>query len=230
MPHWLEHVFGSAQVAVEAVLAGSAVVIGVLLPAAWVGRRRWAADSVEHSFDQPEDDDCALGIAEFASEVLSVETEIRVALGALGNFAGQQAVQLEIATERGLSTRMDPRVLQKVLRALVRHGIAQSSTRVLVSARRHGGRVQVEVTDDGQGAARVVQESRLRAPAQLVSLQGGTLEVRPRTGAGTTLVLRIPESTPAGEATSGSPSVGRSVVAASGRVDTLTRGAEVIIT
>ena len=65
--------------------------------------------------------------------------------------------------------------------------------RVLLSAIRLGGRVQIAVIDDGDGPAAAVQEAALRDMAQLVALQGGTIDVESRRGEGTTVLVRLPE-------------------------------------
>jgi signal transduction histidine kinase len=80
--------------------------------------------------------------------------------------------------------------MSDVLDNAIRHS---EGGRVLVAAGRHGGRVQIAVLDDGAAVERAEQEAHLRGAERLLALQGGTIEVSVRPGAGSTVVIRLPE-------------------------------------
>ncbi len=128
------------------------------------------------------------------SMALAVEQEARSVLQELSPAAREGLVRLEIAVQSGLEVRADPRVYRDVLAGLLRHAIAQApGGRVLLTAARHGGRVQVAVVDDGAGSDPRAQQSSLRDSERLIALQGGTLEINSRPGEGTTVVARWPD-------------------------------------
>ncbi len=191
MPRWLGEFSGSAQAVAETMLAVSGLIGGILLPAALVGRR--FPDGAAAWTDRETEDSAAPGMAEFASSVLEVESEIRSALREFEAHCARRPLRLEIGLEPGLQLRADRRALRSALRSLIDHGLSQANSRLLVSASRHGGRVQICVTDDGAGTDRALQQSRLRDAERMIALQGGTIEVRTRSGAGTTVVLRMAE-------------------------------------
>ena len=66
--------------------------------------------------------------------------------------------------------------------------------RVLITAARRGGRVQISVTDGGAGADRVGVSATLRDTESLIAMQGGTFEIVARPAEGTTLVARWPDA------------------------------------
>jgi hypothetical protein len=66
---------------------------------------------------------------------------------------------------------------------------------VLVTAGRHGGRVQIGVTDDGAPADRLAIEGQLREVSETCALQGATLEVQTFQPGGAAVLIRLPDST-----------------------------------
>jgi signal transduction histidine kinase len=146
-----------------------------------------------------------LGQTPFVSTELDVAAEMRDVLHLMAAEAARHLVQLEFAVQPDLSVRSDRIALRTVLAELLRNAIRHTpGGRVLLSATRLGGRVQIAVIDDGVGPDAAVQEAALREIAQLVALQGGNVEVESHQGEGTTVLVRLPEpmeiARPAGEA------------------------------
>ncbi len=136
-----------------------------------------------------------LGQTLFASGLLDVANEVSVVLQQFEGIAARNLVRLETAIQPRLTVRADARVFREILAGLVAHAIGQTPCgRVLLGATRSGGRVQVTVCDDGAGVDRGLQASKLRPAERLAVLQGATMEVDARSGQGTTVVLRLPES------------------------------------
>jgi anti-sigma regulatory factor (Ser/Thr protein kinase) len=142
----------------------------------------------------------------FASAALDIATEARDVLARMATEAAGCLVQLEVAVQPGLAVHADRFALRAVLSQLVGNAIRHAAGgRVLLSASRLGGRVQIAVIDDGVGPDAVAQEAALREVVQLVALQGGTIEVEAQRGEGTTVLVRLPESDAAGRAPSEIP-------------------------
>lgn len=188
----------------------SAITCGMLVFGGWRRRQELLArqDGGEFLMDTP----AAFGLGQmpFASGELDVAAEAREALHLMAAEAARHLVQLEFATQPDLSVHADRLALRAVLSELLGNAIRHTpGGRVLLSATRLGGRVQFAVIDDGAGPAAAVQEAALRETAQVVALQGGTIEVEVHPGEGTTVLVRLPEQmetvrTP-GEAPQGRP-------------------------
>jgi signal transduction histidine kinase len=134
----------------------------------------------------------------FSSGLLDIETEARGVLRLLDGLAARQRVRLEIAIQPNLEVRADPRGFRQVLTDLVANAIGHApGGKVLLGGKRHGGRIQIAVLDDGNGPDRALQESTLRPTQRIVALQGGTLEIHSHAGRGTMVLLRLPEPPPA---------------------------------
>jgi signal transduction histidine kinase len=130
----------------------------------------------------------------FASTALDVATEARDVLARMAAEAAGYLVQLEVAVQPNLSVHADRVALRAVLSQLVGNAVRHGACgRVLLSAIRLGGRVQIAVIDDGIGTDAVAQAAALREVAQLVTLQGGTIDVEAQRGEGTTVLVRLPE-------------------------------------
>jgi signal transduction histidine kinase len=126
--------------------------------------------------------------------MLDVAAEARSVLGQMAAEAAAHLVQLEFATQANLSVHADRYALRFVLSELVGNAVRHApGGRVLLSAIRLGGRVQIAVIDDGAGPDAAVQEAELREMAQLVALQGGTIDIEACPGEGTTVLVRLPE-------------------------------------
>jgi two-component system sensor histidine kinase NreB len=139
--------------------------------------------------------------APFVSGVLDVAEEARDVLQQMAAEAAGHMVQLEFAVQPDLSVHADRLALRAVLSELVGNAMRHAPCgRVLLSAIRLGGRVQIAVTDDGATPDAASQQAALRDISELVALQGGTIDVEVYPGEGTTVVVRLPESTVASRA------------------------------
>lgn len=126
--------------------------------------------------------------------MIDLAAELREVLAELDTIAAGSLVRLELAVEPGLIARAAQGALRQIVSDLVRSAIDQSGGgRVLVTAGRHSGAIQIAVVDDGTGGDRPAQEARLRTAEQLAALQGAALEVTVRSKHGTTTALRLPE-------------------------------------
>lgn len=172
----------------------SAITCGTLLFGGWQRRRQLLArESTAQplAVTRPLFD---LGRTPFAGDILDVAQEVRDVLAQMAAEAARQLVQLEFAAQPDLSVHADRLALRAVLGELVNHAMRHApGGRVLLSAIRLGGRVQIAVIDDGVGPAAPVQEAALREVAQLVALQGGTVDIETHPGEGTTVLVRLPE-------------------------------------
>ena len=80
-------------------------------------------------------------------------------------------------------------VCAEALTNVAKHAAA---SRVAVSVTARGGRVRVEIEDDGMGGADPGRGSGLRGLADRVEIVGGTLQVASVPGQGTRLAAEIP--------------------------------------
>lgn len=129
--------------------------------------------------------------------LLDLDSEARVALGALVKFAARRDVRLEIAVQPTLKLRMPRNSLHEALTILLVHAIeATFGGKVMLGALRQAGRIQIVVVDDGKGLSEDLQRAQLRHVEETISLVGGKLVIDSRPGQGTTISLRLPD--PAG--------------------------------
>jgi signal transduction histidine kinase len=104
-------------------------------------------------------------------------------------------LQVELRAE-GSDTRLPPglelaayRIVQEALTNVVKHAQANS---VVVTTRRNGRRLEIEVTDDGAGATRERNVGHgLIGMRERVALYGGSLEVGPRPRGGWRVLARL---------------------------------------
>jgi signal transduction histidine kinase len=135
-----------------------------------------------------------------AGEV-DVAAEIRTVLERLAGPAKRQLVTFTTAIEPGLVARADGSAFRQAVSDLVESAIRRAPCgTVLLTAGRLGGRVQVTIGDDGMAGSLPMPESALCGIAQLVGLQGGTLDIDPRPGEGTIATIRLPAGQRATEA------------------------------
>jgi signal transduction histidine kinase len=180
----------------------STVTCGVLLFGGW--RRRQDLLALQDDGGQPMPvarRAFDLGRMPFVGGVLDVAAEVRDVLAQMAAEAARHLVRLEFAVQPELSVHADRLALRAVLSELVGNAVQHApGGRVLVSAIRLGGRVQIAVIDDGAGPEAAVQEAALREVVQVVALQGGTIDVEVHAGEGTTVLVRLPEPVDTGRA------------------------------
>lgn len=177
-----------------ALLGLSAVTCGTLVFGGWRRRQHLLAQQDDGRFLAVTRPAFGLGQMPFVGAELDVAAEARDVLHQMAAEAAGHQVQLEFAVQPELSVHADRLALRAVISELVGHAVRHApGGRVLLSAIRLGGRVQIAVIDDGAGPEAAVQEAALREVAQLVALQGGTIDVETHAGEGTTVLVRLPE-------------------------------------
>ena len=138
------------------------------------------------------------GAAPDAAEGLDLPGELRAVLTAAVPAAGAAGVALDLAVMPGLWLGTDAAALRGAVAAAVAAAIAAPScTRVLLSARAHGGRVELAILDDGAGTDPTARRAALREAERTIGLQGGSLELHAAAGEGTSVRLRLPVPDPA---------------------------------
>ena len=120
---------------------------------------------------------------------MDVETETRLALTVLEDSARRRFVDLQMAVEPLLVAQVDFNDCQACLRDLLAAAIGRADSGVLVTARRHGDHVDIEILDDCGSAP-----SSIRLPEPKSIPQGATVsaEYLPRQGAKVSLRLPHP--------------------------------------
>lgn len=191
---------------VYALLGLSAITCGTFLLGGWQRQRhlqRAQAVGEPVATAQPL---FGLARAPFVGGVLDVTAEARDVLAQMAGEAARHLVQLEFAVQPDLSVHADPLALRGVLSELVGNAVRHApGGRVLLSATRLGGRVQIAVIDDGAGPTAAVREAALREVAQVVALQGGTIDIEVHPGEGTTILVRLPDQVAAGNVPAEAP-------------------------
>jgi len=185
-------------------LGFSAITCGALLLGGW--RRYVLADRDDSGPVGAPLPSFSLARTPFVGGMLDLAAEVRDVLGQMGPDAARRRVRLEMAVQPDLAVHADPLVLRALLGDLVGNAMRHApGGRVLLSAARLGGRVEIAVTDDGAGAEAAMQEAALREAGQLVALQGGTIHIEVHPGEGTTVLLRLLEPMGTGRASGQAP-------------------------
>ncbi len=191
---------GSWGIFVVILLGCSGIACTALMRWAWRQRQLVLARQDSDPGELPAPAAFVLGQTPFVGVRLDVTTEVRHVLETLAPEAARHLVQLEIAVAPDISLHADRAAMRALLTLLAHHAIRQAGGRVLLCAAMLGGRMQIAVTDDGAGPELAVQQAMLRPAAELVALQGGTLEIQAQAGEGTTVVVRLPEASASGRA------------------------------
>jgi len=187
--HGLSTVLNAATLALLPVGLVALTITTAIVAAGWNRRRAW----LQRQGPADRGDRFELGQTAFASGVLDIATEVRAVLRQLEGLAARRFVALELAIQRDLAVRADPRAFREILHGLVASAIdASPCGRVLVGAVGLGNRSRITVSDDGATVERELRASRLRPAERLAALQGATVEVRAYAGQGTTVVVMMP--------------------------------------
>ena len=124
--------------------------------------------------------------------LLDVDTELRAIVRNLEELAVQRRVVIELATQPHLTVRSDRTLFCDTMNGLLMHAIGRSAGgRVLLGAFRDDRHIRVIVADDGRIADPSAQPATLRVTERLAAQQGATLEIDPKGGEGTTVMLRM---------------------------------------
>ena len=175
----------------QAALMAVVVPYAAVAVAGWRGLRahgRRAEEPVEQS---PPRAGFVLGRTRLSMEVIPAHAAITYALRDLDRVAARQLTHLSVAAADGLTVRADPLALHEVLVDVVRTAINRAPCgSVLVTARLHGGRIEIGVTDDGDVPCTDALSAASDTSRQILALHGGTLEAR-STAYGTEIALRL---------------------------------------
>ncbi|MGH7211466.1 MAG: hypothetical protein ACREF1_08405 [Acetobacteraceae bacterium] len=173
----------------DALLAAIAVAFGLIGVAAWRNLRLWrAAPAASEAANE------AAAPVRLGNGLLLVAQAARAAFARVQPEARQRLVRLEMAVPDDLLVRLDAEAFDRILSTLLLTAIrAAPAGRVLLTARRLGGRVEVAVAGDGGAADRDSLVADLRPADELLALHGGTLEVQCIANAGAIFVARLLE-------------------------------------
>ena len=116
--------------------------------------------------------------------VVDLEAEIRMVLTAANRLACRRSVDLQMAVEPRLVAETDVAAFRACLREFVADAIGRAEGGVLVTAHKHGQRVDVDVLDDGS--------MRSNAFAARTVPPGGIVNVSYQAGDGTAMRLSLP--------------------------------------
>lgn len=173
----------------DALLAAIAVAFGLIGVAAWRNLRLWRAAPAA-----PEVASEAAAPVRLGNGLLAVAPAASAALARVRPEARQRLVRLEMAVSDDVLVRLDAEAFDRILATLLLTAIrAAPAGRVLLTARRHGARVEVAVAGDGGAANRDSLTADLRPADELLALHGGTLEVQCIPDAGAIFVARLLE-------------------------------------
>jgi hypothetical protein len=171
----------------DALLAAIAVAFGLIGVAAWRNLRLWRPAPATAASE-------AAARLPLGNGLLLVAQAARAAFARVRPEARQRLVRLEMAVPDDLLVRLDAEAFDRILSTLLVAAIrAAPAGRVLLTARRLGGRVEVAVAGDGGTADRDSLVADLRPADELLALHGGTLEVQCIAGAGAIFVARLLE-------------------------------------
>ncbi len=175
----------SPLLAAWAVTAGA---IGVNRIEAWRTRREDRASS------GPEPEDAfELGRTAFAAEPVDMEAALHVVFQDLAQEVARHRSRIRVAAAPELLVRADRRALRRALTEMVRVSVHLSPcAAVLVTARRHGGRIEVSCLADGPAESDFDLRAALRPAEAVFALHGATMEIDPRPD-GAVMRVRLPE-------------------------------------
>jgi glucose-6-phosphate-specific signal transduction histidine kinase len=103
-----------------------------------------------------------------------------------------QRVRIEVAADTGLLVRTRAATLADLVSDLLNVGLhAVPGGRLLFTAYRHAGRIDITLSDDGMATDAALRLSQVRDLEQRVALLGGSLAVVTLARHGTTMTLRL---------------------------------------
>ena len=137
-----------------------------------------------------------LGRTKLAAERVEVAMAVQTVLRRLDAQRARLLARVRVAVRDDLLVRADPRALRQALDTMVRVGLNLSpAADLLISARRHGRRIEISVLADGPPESEAALQAALRDVEAIVALHGGSIEVDPRLD-GAVLRMRLPEYVP----------------------------------
>ncbi|MBN9564317.1 MAG: hypothetical protein J0H14_26860 [Alphaproteobacteria bacterium] len=164
--------------------AVTASAIGVNRADAWRARARPEADP---------DEIFELGRSAFAAEPIDIAAALQAVFQDVARDAARHRSRIRVAVAPDLLVCADRRALRHGLAELVRMSLRLSPcAAVLVTARRHGGRIEVSCLADGPPEIGMDLRGALRDAVTVFALHGATMEVDPRLD-GAVMRVRLPE-------------------------------------
>ncbi len=134
-----------------------------------------------------------LGRTKLAAERVEVAVAVQTVLRRLDAQRARLLARVRVAVRDDLLVHADPRALRQALDTMVRVGLNLSpAADLLISARRHGRRIEISVLADGPPDSETALRAALRDVEAIVALHGGSIEVDPRLD-GAVLRMRLPE-------------------------------------
>lgn len=171
----------SPLLAAWAVTAGA---IGVNRADAWRARAQPEMDP-EETFE--------LGRSPFAAEPVDIAAALHAVFQDVARDAARHRSRIRVAVAPDLLVHADRRALRHGLAELVRMSLRLSPcAAVLVTARRHGGRIEVSCLADGPPETGMALRAALRSAETVFALHGATMEIDPRLD-GAVMRVRLPE-------------------------------------
>lgn len=123
---------------------------------------------------------------------VAVHPAITAAVQGLDSFAARHMTTLSIAAGDDLVVRADRLALHEVLTDLIGRAIGRSPCGgVLVTARQHGGRVEIAILDDGSAGSADAESCFSATSREIMAMHGATLESRPGANGMTEVVMRL---------------------------------------
>ena len=175
----------------QAALMAVVVPYAAIAVAGWRGLRAHGRRADEPAQEAPPRPGFVLGRTRLSMEVIPAHAAITGALHDLDRLAARQLTHLSVAAAHGLTVRADPLALHEVLTDVVGAAIRRAPCgSVLVSARLHGGRIEIGVTDDGEVPCATAAQAASDTSREILALHGATLETR-STAYGTEVALRL---------------------------------------
>ena len=127
-----------------------------------------------------------------AAASLNVAAEVQVALSLVTDHATARGVKFTVGIQPELFLQADPLVFREVISNVLAGAIdGASGGRVLITAIRREGRIEIMVTDEAVLADLAARETELRRSRQLIAMHGGSLAVKLLPGIGAEVVLNL---------------------------------------
>lgn len=175
----------------QAALMAVVVPYAVLAVAGWRNLRAHQRRAEAPAEETPPRPGFILGRTRLSMEAIPAQAAIMDALRDLDRLAARQLVHLSVAVAHDVVVRADPLALHEVLVDVIGTAISRAPcSSILVSARLHGGRIEIGVTDDGDLPCTDVLSAATDTSRQILALHGATLEAR-STAYGTEIALRL---------------------------------------
>ena len=175
-----------------------AALIAVLVPYAAIAAASWRGLNLHQRRLDAEPKEAVsvprfgLGRTPRQVEQVAVQAAIAGTLDDLDGTAATHMTRFCIAADEELTVRADPLALRGVLADVVGRAILRSPCgTVLVSARRHGGRIEISVIDDGRVSAAAAADDLNSSSQEILAMHGATLESRAGAHGGTEVSMRL---------------------------------------